>query len=407
MNNKVVVYNIILTIGLTLSACGSQQAQHPQSPTYTFDLAYTPTVSHTAEPSNTQQASATTQPATATLPPLTQESVSFPLSNRGPYWTGDREYTLVDDSRNGRTIRLKIWYPALKQTNADGNLITRDAVPDMSAAPYSLIITDGDGGDTLFQSHLASHGFAMAIVRFPDDYNNWDFGVIDHPLDMLFALDQIASNPPEGLENVIDSDNVGVAGYSWGGFYSLALSGVRIDPEYYLSQCVEAPSMEPPLNSFWLNYYCDLSTKWDEFAARAGDAITTSNDGLWQSITDNRIRAVAPLAPDGAWLYGERGLAAVDRPTLIIVGTKDTISSYTMESAYIFEHLGTLDRYLISYIGKDHMMVFSPEPAARMKHFVTAFFGYYLQGRDDYAEYFSEDFIAQIDDLAWGVYPDE
>jgi len=404
MNNKVVVYNIVLTIGLTLSACSPQQVQHPPSPTYTFESAYALTASHTVEPSNTPQATVTIQPATATLPPITQESVSFPLSNRGPYWTGSREYTLVDDSRDGRTIRLKIWYPALKQTNADGNPISRDAIPDMSAAPYPLIITDGDGGDYLFQSHLASHGFAMVIVRFPDEYNNWDFGVIDHPLDMLFALNQIASKPPEGLENVIDSDNVGVAGYSWGGFYSLALSGVRIDPEYYLSQCAEAPSMEPPLNSKWLHYYCDLASKWDEFAARAGDAITTSNDGLWQSITDNRIRAVAPLAPDGAWLYGERGLAAVDRPTLIIVGTKDNVSSYTMESVYIFEHLGTPDRYMFSYIGKDHMMVFSHEPAARMKHFVTAFFGYYLQGRDDYAEYFSEDFIAQIDDLVWGVY---
>ena len=34
---------------------------------------------------------------------------------------------------------------------------------------------------------------------------------------------------------------------------------------------------------------------------------------------------------------------------------------------------------------------------------VVAFFGYHLQGRDDYAEYFSEEFVAQHDDLAWGV----
>ena len=96
---------------------------------------------------------------------------------------------------------------------------------------------------------------------------------------------------------------------------SLAVSGVRIEPEFYLTQCAEAPSMEPPLNSIWLNYYCNLSNRWDEFAAHAGDAITTSDDGLWQPITDHRIRAVAPLAPDGAWLYGELGLAAIDRPT--------------------------------------------------------------------------------------------
>ena len=244
----------------------------------------------------------------------------------------------------------------------------------------------------------------MAIVQFPDFYDIWDFGVIDHPLDMLFALDQIATNPPEGLENIIDTDHVGVTGYSWDGFYSLAVSGVRIDPEFYLKQCTEAPSMDPPLDSFWLNYYCNLASNWDEFVDHAGDAITATDNGLWQPITDDRIRVVAPLAPDGAWLYGERGLAAVDRPTLMIVGTEDTISSYEMEAVYIFEHLGTPHRSLISYLGKGHMSMLEFEPEKRMQHFVTAFFGYYLQGRGDYAAYFSEDFVAQYEDLVWGVY---
>ena len=185
------------------------------------------------------------------------------------------------------------------------------------------------------------------------------------------------------------------------------MSGVRIDPEFYLNQCAEAPMMDPPLDSYWLNYYCRLAGQWDDFAALAGEEITTSDDGLWQPISDSRIRAVAPLAPDGAWLYGQRGLAAVELPTLIIVGTEDTISSYSMESVYIYEHLGTPDKVLISYIGEDHMMAFDTEPSARMNHFVTAFFGYFLQGRADYAEYFSEDFVAQFDDLAWGVYGEE
>jgi hypothetical protein len=40
----------------------------------------------------------------------------------------------------------------------------------------------------------------------------------------------------------------------------------------------------------------------------------------------------------------------------------------------------------------------------RMAHFAVAFFGYHLQGRADYAAYFSEKFVKQHDDLAWGVY---
>jgi hypothetical protein len=37
-----------------------------------------------------------------------------------------------------------------------------------------------------------------------------------------------------------------------------------------------------------------------------------------------------------------------------------------------------------------------------MLHFVTDFSDFYLRGRDDYLEFFSEDFVAQFDDLAWG-----
>ena len=53
------------------------------------------------------------------------------------------------------------------------------------------------------------------------------------------------------------------------------------------------------------------------------------------------------------------------------------------------------------------MMVYEEEIVARMAHFAIAFFGYHLQGREDLAWYFSEDFVAQHDDLAWGAYEGE
>ena len=93
-------------------------------------------------------------------------------------------------------------------------------------------------------------------------------------------------------------------------------------------------------------------------------------------------------------------MAAVNRPTLIIGATKDDINIYDLEAVYIFEHLGTPDRTMISFVGEGHMMVYDADQVALMMHFATAYFGYYLQGRDDWAEYFSEDFIAQHDNLA-------
>ena len=78
-----------------------------------------------------------------------------------------------------------------------------------------------------------------------------------------------------------------------------------------------------------------------------------------------------------------------------------------MEAGYTFDHLTIPDRYLISIIGGTHMLPFHDESASRLKHFATAFFGYYLQGHKEYAEYFSEDFVNQFEDLAWGVYSNE
>lgn len=390
MKKNVNVFIISLTIGLTIFACSPQQAQISSTATNTAELSYTPTILPTVEP-------------TTTILPTTQEPVSFPFSERGPYWTGNRVYTFFDNSRNGRKIDIQIYYPALKEANDVGGFITREAAPDMSGAPYPLILTGTNSGDYLFKSHLASYGFVMAIVRFPEWYDDWDYGIIDHPRDMLFTLDQISTNSLEGLEDVVDSNHVGVAGYSWEGFYSLALSGVRIDPDYYLAYCEQAPTLQPALEEWYLKYTCDLAKKWDVFAAYLGDEITGSDDGLWQPVTDKRIQAVMPMAPDGAWLYGERGLAKVAIPVLIIQATEDSPYQPT-EAAFIFENLGTPERFMISFIGKEHLMVFESEPANRMKHFAVAFFGYYLQGREDYAEYFSEDFVSQVDDLAWGDY---
>ena len=65
------------------------------------------------------------------------------------------------------------------------------------------------------------------------------------------------------------------------------------------------------------------------------------------------------------------------------------------------------DKLVHSVVENTHMMVWDVEPMAKLRHFATAFFGYYLQGRDDYARYFSQDFVSKFDDLAWGIYKGE
>ncbi|MBN2044623.1 MAG: hypothetical protein JW757_06365, partial [Anaerolineales bacterium] len=330
----------------------------------------------------------------------------FPFSEPGPFWSGRREYRFVDNNRGGREISVTIWYPALKQTDDQGKEISLNAIPDMSNAPYPMIMTGPASGRYIFNSHLTSYGFVTAIVHLPDYYDYPDFQSVDHPLDFLFILDQIASVPLEGLEGVIDADQVGVTGFSGDGFISLALSGVRIDPANYLSFCENPYSIEPEPSDWYINFWCrSLASKWGEFASHVGEKITDSDDGLWQPLTDNRIRAVMPMAADGRQLFGARGLATVDRPMLLIAATDDQYVPYEIETTYIFEYIGGSKPNLISFIGETHDMPFHAKSLNGMKHYAVAFFGYHLQDREDFQYYYSKDFVSKIDDLAWGVYP--
>jgi predicted dienelactone hydrolase len=319
---------------------------------------------------------------------------------------GTRTFTFEDTSRKGHEVGITIWYPAVWSTDSSGSNSTRDADPDLGSAPHPLILSSAKVGN-IFAPHLASYGFVVAGVTKMDSAEAWGRWLIDYPLDIVFALDQISSNSLADLEGMIDANHAGAMGYSFDGYNALALGGARVDPEFYLTQCAEALTIEPVPPTWWIEYICEMVGGWEDFVAHAGNEITVSNDGLWQPMTDERIRAVMPMAPEGAWLFGERGLAAVNRPTLIIGATEDDINIYDLEAVYLFEHLGTPNRTMISFVGEGHMMVYDADQVASMKHFGTAFFGYYLQGHDDYAGYFSEDFVAQYDDLAWGVYTGE
>jgi len=298
-----------------------------------------------------------------------------------------------------------VWYPAVQPEGStrDPFQVGTDLAPDLSGAPYPLILSSTKMARQL-APYLISHGFAWASVDRIDSYYRMNKAMFEQPLDILFALNQVASNPPEGLEGMIDAEHAGAIGYSFDGYNSLALSGARIDPEYYLAQCPTPDAATEAILSGLSAFGCAPAGAWHEFAAHAGEAITAGEDGMWQPMTDERIRAVMPLAGEGWWLFGARGLAAVDRPALILVATEDELYP---ENALIFEHLGTPNKALISFVGQDHMMVYDNKAVARMAHFAVAFFGYHLQGRQDLAWYFSEDFVAQHDDLAWGVYQNE
>ena len=146
------------------------------------------------------------------------------------------------------------------------------------------------------------------------------------------------------------------------------------------------------------------AVKWDLYIAAAGERAEVDPDALWQPFTDERIKAVMPMACEGWWLFGEKGLAAVQVPALFLAATNDFLYP---ENALIFEHLGSQDKTFISILNRDHMIVYDPEMLLRMRHFATAFFSYYLQGKTEYGQYFSQEFVDQLEGMQWGVLDDE
>jgi predicted dienelactone hydrolase len=133
---------------------------------------------------------------------------------------------------------------------------------------------------------------------------------------------------------------------------------------------------------------------------------------LWPAFTDERIRAVLPFEPCNSAFFGEQGLAAATVPTLLVAGTADQFCPYQNDAAFDYAHLGSEDVYLLTFIGDDHFLFDVASNTPVIKHFVAAFFGHYLQGQEDYAQYMTSGYVDTLENelnlgLVWGVYEGE
>ena len=185
-------------------------------------------------------------PATAARPE--------PPEGIGPWDVGFATVEMIDPTRGDRTLPVDIWYP-VDSKDAVGDPAQLDlfvttfaldhalADPEPSSAGrFPLVVfSHGSGGFraqswTLLES-LASHGF---VVVAPDHVGNTAlddlFGTRDpssvvafnRPRDVSFVIDEIVGwteDPTSRYGSVIDAEEIGVAGHSFGGFTALAVAG--------------------------------------------------------------------------------------------------------------------------------------------------------------------------------------
>jgi predicted dienelactone hydrolase len=321
-----------------------------------------------------------------------QDTNALPLSEPGLYAVGTRELTFIDEGRNARELDVTVWYPAEE--------VGEEALPDLSGAPYPLILySHGHGGNRLelayLTQHLASYGFVVAAMEQKGHGGLFvPLDVVDQPMDVLFVLDQLAALSEGDLVGIFDSDNTGIAGYSGGGYDAIMVSGARWDDAYHWRWCAEHPGV-----------YSRACMKTEQISAYREQFEPLPAQGeLWQPLTDERIKAVLPLTGGPGPVFGERGLASARVPMLLIAGTADSVSPYEWAGVFVYEQWGGDERTLISIIGADHQFGYgsaSPRTSVVM-HFATAFFGYSLQGQKEYAQYLTEDFVDGVEGLVWG-----
>ena len=345
---------------------------------------------------------------TLALVPLAsaQEGPAMPLAEPGPYGVGEKRVTLVDPDREGRALVVMIWYPA--QAGAVSYVMPkRDAEPDATGAPYPLIIYSIPLWSTATLSvaeYLVTHGYVVASIQHPEpigDPNFWT-GVVDRPLDILLVLDQLPALSGAEIAGMVDAESVGIAGYSYGGMTSLWMAGAPIDPEYLASWCAANEPGATPNTSFSGSSCEVFLTRWTELSVYRGRFGALAEGNVWPPLKDERIDAVFSIAPCFSPLIGEEGPAAVNVPTLVVYPEKDEICKPSDGARVIYEHLGSADRYLLTLLDAGHASVMElSSDKSLLRQVGVAFFGYYLQGREEYAQYLTEEYVESLPNVAW------
>ncbi|WJI26182.1 alpha/beta hydrolase [Thermosynechococcus sp. B1] len=298
-------------------------------------------------------------------------------------------------------------------------------VPTGITAPAPLIvISHGLASDrTTFAylaEHLASYGLAVLAVTHPGsdasrvssflsgtplDYENLPKDWAQRPLDLKFGVDAVAALVQKNPALKIDTNNVGLFGHSMGGFTVLAAAGGTVDWNAVKQRCLAAAR-----DLFIFNISVPLQCR----SLGLADGPST--------LADPRVKSVIAVNPVSSILIGERGMANIKVPTLIISSSKDVFAPPLEEQIWPFTWLQAQPKYLAMLVPGTHFSavgvseagvlpvpndLIGPNPQLAQPFFkglAGAFFGVFNQKNESLRPFLSQTFVNQVTQPTFQAY---
>lgn len=260
------------------------------------------------------------------------------ISTPGPYNAGFDTTEITYEAAPGarsRTLRVAIWYPtrAFKGRTAAryaGLIVRPEGKLEAPIEPRGrfpvLLFSHGNAAlaeqSFFLTEYFAQHGWVVispdhTLNTFKDTQGAVNYAsAMDRPQDISAVLDWAQSVPQDHFLYDRLTDDVALAGHSFGGYTTLAVAGGTF-----------------PIDD--IQTYCDVNPNDNTCKAFTGpESVAVYSKGF----LDPRIKAAIPQTPAGAFFFGE-GLGDITIPVMLMTGALDKSLTNATEGDPIWANL--------------------------------------------------------------------
>jgi predicted dienelactone hydrolase len=268
--------------------------------------------------------------------------------NAGAFTVGERhllaheDSAKLRDSQHSDQLRITVWYPAADNSRETPLTIGPEGHPfflpgtaaqDAAFADDErrsiILLSHGFGGTARvmawFGTALARAGYVVIAVDHPGN-NGLDpmtvAGAVlfwERPGDLAAALKQVEAD--QEISRHLNVSRIGVAGFSVGGFTSLAAAGGRVDVPRFSAFCEAHPDdgVCRPQREFQVTH-----SQAEEFLSEPenADAVKRSQG----SLAIPGIKAVFVMAPACVQSFDPASLNDIAVPVKIVLGDSDDVA---------------------------------------------------------------------------------